>query len=57
MNNIDNIETLIFNNPFELANWIMINIPNELRQEQLMYEGVNYKRVNKTHYQISVELT
>ena len=38
-----------FNNAFELASWINANIVDELRKEQLMYEGVNTKKVNGSY--------
>jgi hypothetical protein len=36
----------IFDTPFEMSAWIDGNILSELRQEQLMFEGVNHKKVN-----------
>lgn len=35
-----------FNNPFEMAIWIKQHTSDTLRQEQLMYEGVQSKHIN-----------
>ena len=44
-----------FNNAFELASWIKANIVDELRQEQLMYEGVSNKKL-KGYYIIVLKI-
>jgi hypothetical protein len=41
--------TRIFDSPFEMSAWIDGNILSELRQEQLMFEGVNHKKINGTY--------
>jgi hypothetical protein len=56
MNLIDGVEVKTFHDALRMASWIKTNVPNELRQEQLMYEGCQYHRVNGI-YQITVELS
>lgn len=56
MNKIDGVEILVFDSPIALANWITQNVPNPIRQEQLMIQALEFKRMYKTHYQLTVEL-
>lgn len=54
MNKIDNVITYRFKSALELANWIIKNIPNPIRQEQVMMEGVRHY-YSYGCYQITVE--
>lgn len=56
MNRIDGVEVKTFRDPFTMASWLKDNVPNELRQEQLMFQGIQHKEVTGI-YQFTVELS
>ena len=38
-----------FYSPYALSKWIEVNIKDPLRQEQLMMEGIRWKRIHNNY--------